>query len=95
MVSICGGEPLIYPEIEALVAGLLAQKRIIYVCTNAIFMRKKMREYLAERFAREAVAVEAQLQILLSEELVSAKEADEIRKGPKHAGKATIAPSEP
>jgi MoaA/NifB/PqqE/SkfB family radical SAM enzyme len=93
MVSICGGEPLIYPEIEALVAGLLAQKRIVYVCTNAMFMRKKMREYLAARFPREARAVESEMQILLSEELLSAKDADEIRKGPKDAAKATIAPS--
>ena len=44
MVSICGGEPLIYPQIEALVDGLLEQKRIVYICTNAMFMRKKMRE---------------------------------------------------
>src|SRR5438874_3151527 len=41
MVSICGGEPLIYPQIEALVKGLLEQKRIVYICTNAMFMRKK------------------------------------------------------
>ena len=47
MVSICGGEPLIYPHIEALVDGLLAQGRIVYICTNAMFMRKKMREWLA------------------------------------------------
>src|ERR1700710_534740 len=40
MVSICGGEPLIYPQIEALVVGLLEQKRIVYICTNAMFMRK-------------------------------------------------------
>ncbi|MFM7099821.1 MAG: DUF3463 domain-containing protein, partial [Verrucomicrobiota bacterium] len=32
MVSICGGEPLIYPKIEELIAGLRAQGRIIYVC---------------------------------------------------------------
>ena len=42
MVSICGGEPLIYPKIEELVAGLLAQGRIVYICTNGMFMRKKM-----------------------------------------------------
>ena len=48
MVSICGGEPLIYPHIEALVEGLLAQGRIVYICTNAMFMRKKMREWLAK-----------------------------------------------
>ena len=93
MVSICGGEPLIYPEIEALVRGLLAQKRIVYVCTNAMFMRKKMREYLAAEFSRDASAVEGKLQVLQSEELISAKDADEIRKGPKDAAKPVIAPT--
>src|SRR3989449_579718 len=38
MVSICGGEPLIYPKIEELVAGLLDQGRIVYVCTEGVFM---------------------------------------------------------
>ncbi len=47
MVSICGGEPLIYPKIEELVAGLRGQGRIVYICTNGMFMRKKLREYLA------------------------------------------------
>ena len=31
MVSICGGEPTIYPKIEELVTGLLAQRRIVYI----------------------------------------------------------------
>src|SRR5512139_3807004 len=47
MVSVCGGEPLIYPKIEELVAGLLAQRRIVYICTNGMFMRKKLKDYLA------------------------------------------------
>jgi MoaA/NifB/PqqE/SkfB family radical SAM enzyme len=47
MVSICGGEPLIYPKIEELVDGLLRQGRIVYICTNGMFMRKKLRDYLA------------------------------------------------
>src|SRR2546422_1081333 len=47
MVSICGGEPLIYPKIEELIEGVLAQRRIVYVCTNGMFMRKKMKDYLA------------------------------------------------
>lgn len=93
MVSICGGEPLIYPQIEALVGGLLAQKRIVYICTNAMFMRKKMRDFLASRFSKNAADVEAKLQILQSEELITAKDADEIRKGPKDAAKPVIAPS--
>src|SRR3978361_1395464 len=47
LVSICGGEPLIYPQIEALVEGLRRQGRIIYLCTNGTKMRAKMRDYLA------------------------------------------------
>jgi MoaA/NifB/PqqE/SkfB family radical SAM enzyme len=93
MISICGGEPLIYPQIEALISGLLAQKRIVYVCTNAMFMRKKMREYLASRFVRNAADVEAKLQVLQSEELITAKDAEDIRKGPKDPAKPVIAPS--
>src|SRR5438046_2557272 len=78
MVSICGGEPLIYPKIEELVAGLLEQSRIVYVCTNGVFMRKKMREYLASIYVP---AVEDTLKKLLAEKLISEKDADTIRKG--------------
>src|SRR5579863_3294605 len=56
MVSICGGEPLIYPKIEELVAGLLKQGRFVYVCTNGMFMRKKMKDYLASDYNAEAEA---------------------------------------
>src|SRR5437016_12022422 len=52
MVSICGGEPLIYPKIEELVRGLIdEQSRIVYICTNGVFMRKKMREWLARTYS--------------------------------------------
>src|SRR5438477_5790553 len=61
MISICGGEPLIYPQIEALIAGLLAQKRIVYVCTNAMFMRRKMRDYLAVLMTQQPAAAEGKL----------------------------------
>src|SRR5438132_14005038 len=85
MVSICGGEPLIYPKIEELVAGLLKQKRIVYVCTNGMFMRKKMRDYLAAIYSPE---LEAKLAALLKEELITAKHADLIRKGKQDARRA-------
>lgn len=94
MVSICGGEPLIYPQIEALVAGLLGQKRIVYICTNAMFMRKKMREFLASETLRRPLAVEEKIQILISEELITAKDAEEIRRGPKDETKPVIEPSD-
>src|SRR5882724_11169011 len=89
MVSICGGEPLIYPKIEELVNGILEQGRIVYICTNGMFMRKKMRDYLASIYNAE---LEPRLAALLEQKLVTAKEADEIRKGKKD-NRAVIAPS--
>src|SRR5215216_7537262 len=79
MVSICGGEPLIYPHIEALVEGLLAQKRIVYICTNAMFMRKKMREWLAKELSNahngSSKKLEEKLDALLKAGLISEKDA--------------------
>jgi len=93
MVSICGGEPLIYPQIEALVQGLLEQKRIVYVCTNAMFMRRKMREWLAGEFSKRGPFVEAKIAELLAAGLLSEKGAGDIRKGPKDPAKPTIGPN--
>jgi hopanoid biosynthesis associated radical SAM protein HpnH len=41
-VSICGGEPTIYPELKELVEGIIARKRHIYLCTNALLLDKKV-----------------------------------------------------
>ncbi|MFM7803592.1 MAG: radical SAM protein, partial [Verrucomicrobiota bacterium] len=76
MISICGGEPLIYPKIEELVAGLHEQGRLVYICTNGVFMRKKMRDYLAASYSP---ATEPILQRLVGEKLVTEAEAEAIR----------------
>src|SRR5919205_678259 len=89
MVSICGGEPLIYPKIEELVVGLLAQGRIVYVCTNGMFMRKKMKDYLASIYAPE---LEPKVAKLLAEKFITDKDIETIRKGKKD-DRPTIAPS--
>ncbi len=39
-VSICGGEPTIYPELKELMEGIIARKRHIYLCTNALLLDK-------------------------------------------------------
>ena len=99
MVSICGGEPLIYPHIEDLVAGLLAQKRIVYICTNGVFMRKKMRDHLAAEFASNPARTGPKIEALVSEELLTPEQAAEIRGGKskienwKAESRRTIAPS--
>ncbi|MGH3423771.1 MAG: adenosyl-hopene transferase HpnH [Nocardioidaceae bacterium] len=40
MVSIAGGEPLMHPEIDTIVNELVARKKFVYVCTNALLIRK-------------------------------------------------------
>jgi MoaA/NifB/PqqE/SkfB family radical SAM enzyme len=89
MVSICGGEPLIYPKIKELVAGLLEQRRIVYLCTNGMFMRREMKDYLAGVYSP---ATEATLAKLLAEKLISEKDAETIRKG-KPNSRPAIAPT--
>jgi MoaA/NifB/PqqE/SkfB family radical SAM enzyme len=89
MVSVCGGEPLIYPKIEELVAGLLAQKRIVYICTNGMFMRKKLKDYLAAIYSSE---LESKLSELLREKLISEKDVETIRKG-KQDSRPVIKPT--
>src|SRR5918911_3862667 len=42
IVSICGGEPLIYPQIGELVRGILKRRKHIYLCTNGMFITKKL-----------------------------------------------------
>jgi hopanoid biosynthesis associated radical SAM protein HpnH len=47
IVSICGGEPLIYPEIGRLVKGILKRRKHIYLCTNGMFIKKRLPEFRA------------------------------------------------
>jgi hopanoid biosynthesis associated radical SAM protein HpnH len=42
VVSIPGGEPLIHKDIGAIVKGLIARKKFVYLCTNALLVEKKI-----------------------------------------------------
>jgi hopanoid biosynthesis associated radical SAM protein HpnH len=42
VVSICGGEPLIYPGIEELVERTIARGKHVYLCTNGLQLQKKL-----------------------------------------------------
>jgi len=45
IVSICGGEPMIYPEIGRLSKEILDRGRHIILCTNGMFIRKRLHEF--------------------------------------------------
>ena len=45
IVSIPGGEPLIHKEMPQIVAGIVARRKFVYLCTNAILLAKHIDEY--------------------------------------------------
>jgi hopanoid biosynthesis associated radical SAM protein HpnH len=49
IVSICGGEPMIYPDLGRLVAGILRRRKHIYLCTNGMFIKKRLHEFKPTR----------------------------------------------
>jgi hopanoid biosynthesis associated radical SAM protein HpnH len=42
VVSICGGEPLIYPEIAQLVRQTIARRKHVYLCTNGLLLEDRL-----------------------------------------------------
>jgi len=50
MVSIPGGEPLIHKEMPQIVQGLIERKKYIYLCTNAILLKRKIDDYTPSPF---------------------------------------------
>src|SRR4051812_17666671 len=42
VVTVAGGEPLIHPQIKEIVGGLVDRKRFVYLCTNALLLRRKL-----------------------------------------------------
>ncbi len=50
IVSIPGGEPLIHPEMPAIVEGLVKRKKYVYLCTNAILLERKIQDYVPSKY---------------------------------------------
>lgn len=89
MVSVCGGEPLLYGQIEELVDGIIKQGRIVYICTNGLLLRRKLSAYAAAIYSP---SLEPLIQQLVGEKLLSESEAREIRSGRRPEG-PVISPS--
>ncbi|MGE3809432.1 MAG: adenosyl-hopene transferase HpnH [Gemmataceae bacterium] len=45
IVSICGGEPFIYPDLDKLVKAILQRRKHIYLCTNGMFIEKRLHQF--------------------------------------------------
>jgi hopanoid biosynthesis associated radical SAM protein HpnH len=60
MVSIPGGEPLMHPEIDKIVEGLVARKKYIYLCTNALLLKEKLHLFKPSKYLTFSVHVDGQ-----------------------------------
>src|SRR3546814_5661719 len=45
VVSIPGGEPLLHKEIAQIVDGIVARKKFVYLCTNALLLEKRLDQF--------------------------------------------------
>ncbi len=49
IVSICGGEPLIYPQIDELVDELVSMRKYVYLCTNGVLLAEAVKKLKPSR----------------------------------------------
>ena len=60
MVSIPGGEPLMHPQIGKIVEGLVARRKYIYLCTNALLLKEKLDLFKPSKYLTFSVHVDGE-----------------------------------
>ena len=60
MVSIPGGEPLMHSQIDKIVEGLVARKKYIYLCTNALLLKEKLHLFKPSKYLTFSVHVDGE-----------------------------------
>ena len=59
-VSIPGGEPLMHSQIGKIVEGLVARKKYIYLCTNALLLKEKLHLFKPSTYLSFSVHMDGQ-----------------------------------
>jgi hopanoid biosynthesis associated radical SAM protein HpnH len=60
MVAIPGGEPLMHSQIDKIVEGLVARKKYIYLCTNALLLKEKLDLFKPSKYLSFSVHMDGQ-----------------------------------
>jgi len=60
MVSIPGGEPLLHPQMPEIVAGLVARKKYVYMCTNALLLKEKLHLFKPSKYLSFSVHLDGE-----------------------------------
>jgi hopanoid biosynthesis associated radical SAM protein HpnH len=59
-IAIPGGEPLMHSQIEKIVEGLVARKKYIYLCTNALLLKEKLHLFKPTKYLTFSVHMDGQ-----------------------------------
>src|SRR5207245_8162778 len=57
VVSIAGGEPLLHKQIVAIVEGIVTRRKFVYLCTNALLLKKTLALFRPSTFFAWPVAL--------------------------------------
>jgi hopanoid biosynthesis associated radical SAM protein HpnH len=60
MVSIPGGEPLLHPQIDEIVEGLIRREKYVYLCTNALMLEEKLSSFNPNKYLTINVHLDGQ-----------------------------------
>ncbi|MCK9894414.1 adenosyl-hopene transferase HpnH [Frankia sp. AgB32] len=58
VVCLAGGEPLMHPQVEQIVEGLVKRKKFVYLCTNALLLPKKIDKLTPSPYLSLAVHID-------------------------------------
>src|SRR6266550_4707562 len=59
-VAIPGGEPLMHPQIKEIVEGIVARKKYVYLCTNALLLKEKIDLFTPSKYLTFSVHMDGQ-----------------------------------
>jgi hopanoid biosynthesis associated radical SAM protein HpnH len=59
-VAIPGGEPLMHPLIHEIVRGLVARRKYVYLCTNALLLKEKLHLFQPSKYLTFSVHMDGQ-----------------------------------
>src|ERR1044072_5296890 len=63
VVSIAGGEPLLHKQMPEIVRGIVARRKFVYLCTNALLIEKKLAQYEPSTFFTWSVHLDGDKEI--------------------------------
>jgi len=59
-VAIPGGEPLMHPRIDEIVNGLVARRKYVYLCTNALLLKSKLHLFKPSKYLSFSVHMDGE-----------------------------------